>query len=74
MNEQLKGIVKWYDKAKVYGFIVANNRDYFVHKNAIKSGESELMQGQHVIFTAAPAKKGQQAADVRVVEANGNVI
>ena len=70
---QLSGKVKWYDSKKAFGFVISNGRDYFVHRKCIKSGEDILLEGQTVTFTPKPGTKGEQASELRVIEANGNV-
>jgi len=65
-----EGTVKWFDAQKGYGFITINNedRDVFVHFSAIKEeGFRTLEQGQIVSFSIVNGKKGDQAANVRII-------
>ena len=63
------GHVKWFDKAKGFGFIEQENgEDVFVHFRAISSsGFRTLIEGQAVSFTIQQGSKGLQAADVEVI-------
>lgn len=65
----MEGTVKWFDTKKGYGFIVVDGKDIFVHYSAInQEGHKSLDQGQHVTLDLVDGKKGQQAANVTVVE------
>ena len=63
------GHVKWFDKAKGFGFIEQENgEDVFVHFSAISSsGFRTLIEGQAVSFNIQQGSKGLQAADVEVI-------
>ncbi len=60
------GKVKWFNDAKGFGFITADNgKDVFVHFSAIKStGFKALKEGQQVEFDMEDGPKGAQAANV----------
>jgi len=65
----LEGIVKWFNTNKGYGFINRNGKNIFVHKNTIKgSGVKTLREGQKVRFEIVSGPKGDQAANVQVIE------
>lgn len=67
MNEKIQGIVKWFDEAKGFGFIVANGKDYFVHYSAIQTeGFKTLYDGQCVFFNEIKSSKGYQADCVTI--------
>ena len=61
-----KGIVKWFNAAKGYGFIRRETgEDVFVHFSAIQdSGYRTLEEGQAVEFEVVKGPKGLQAANV----------
>jgi cold shock protein len=68
--KRVKGIVKWFNGAKGYGFISpeGGGKDVFVHYSAIQGkGYKELKEGDSVEFTAEEGPKGLQAAAVEVV-------
>ncbi|ALP69998.1 Cold shock protein CspA [Candidatus Nasuia deltocephalinicola] len=65
----LKGIVKWFNDAKGYGFIIGENgdEDLFVHFSAIlMQGFKTLREGQKVIYKKLKTLKGIQAVDVEI--------
>jgi cold shock protein len=64
--ERLKGVVKWFNNAKGYGFIGRDNgADVFVHYSAISSeGYKSLQEGDEVEFEITQGPKGPQAANV----------
>lgn len=68
--ERERGTVKWYDKDKGYGFIISSGdkKDYFVHRNQIKTMEGYLVDGQVVEFEVGQGTKGPMAMDVRSSE------
>ncbi|PIQ85014.1 MAG: cold-shock protein [Candidatus Omnitrophica bacterium CG11_big_fil_rev_8_21_14_0_20_45_26] len=61
-----KGVVKWFDNAKGYGFIASETgNDVFVHHTAIQgSGYKTLDEGQQVEFEITKGPKGEQATNV----------
>ena len=65
----MKGIVKWFNDEKGFGFIVSdNNEDIFVHYSAIKSeGYKTLNQGDIVEFVLVKTTKGLQAKRVIIL-------
>ena len=62
------GIVKWFDNAKGYGFLRADDsltEDVFVHYRSIMGeGYKQLTEGEQVEFLAVRSEKGWQAAEV----------
>lgn len=60
------GKVKWFNDAKGYGFIEAEDGvDVFVHYSVITmSGFKSLREGQTVTYKSIDTPKGRQAADV----------
>src|SRR5277367_2367538 len=61
-----KGVVKWFNAAKGYGFIQrSNGDDVFVHFSAIQmSGYRTLEEGSEVEFEVKRGPKGLQAENV----------
>jgi cold shock protein len=64
-----KGVVKWFNAAKGFGFIQRENgEDVFVHFSAINSsGYRSLDEGAHVQFTVKKGPKGLQDEEVTIV-------
>lgn len=65
-----KGIVKWFNNEKGYGFIEgSNNEDIFIHYSVIKQdGYKSLETGQVVKYEANKTNKGLQAKCVEEIE------
>ncbi|MBI4905235.1 MAG: cold shock domain-containing protein [Acidobacteria bacterium] len=64
-----KGVVKWFNAAKGYGFIQrSTGEDVFVHFSAIQmNGYRTLDQGLEVEFELKTGPKGLQAENVQRV-------
>mgnify|MGYP000358184632 CR=1 FL=1 len=63
------GTVKWFNDAKGFGFITRESGpDVFVHFSSITgNGFKSLQEGMQVEFDVVDGKKGDQAANVRVL-------
>jgi len=61
-----KGVVKWFNESKGFGFIEQENgADVFVHFSSIQGeGFKSLAEGQEVSFDVVQGAKGLQAANV----------
>ena len=61
-----KGIVKWFNASKGFGFIEQEDgADVFVHHSAIQSdGFKTLDEGASVTFEVVDGQKGPAAANV----------
>jgi len=68
MAERIQGTVKWFSRAKGYGFITPDGeatKDVFVHYSAIRGeGFRNLEEGDRVEFEVEDSPKGPQAAQV----------
>ena len=66
----MKGIVKWFNNEKGYGFIESGNlADIFVHYSVIKKdGYKTLNEGDQVIFKLIETSKGLQAQEVEALQ------
>lgn len=61
----IKGIVKWFNDDKGYGFIsTESDSDVFVHWRDISSWDRSLSQGDEVEFMVTKTAKGFQAVNV----------
>ncbi len=62
----MKGIVKWFNNKKGYGFIAGeDNKDYFVYFNDINmDGFKTIKFNQQVSFKPTDTEKGAQAMEV----------
>ena len=58
-----KGIVKWFNDSKGFGFIEQENgKDLFVHHTSINAaGFKSLKEGDHVTFEIEEGNKGPAA-------------
>ena len=63
-----RGMVKWYDARRQYGFLVrAGEPELYVHRSAVVGGRA-LRPGDLVEFAVAATDRGPAAADVTLVE------
>lgn len=72
-----KGTVKWFNNAKGYGFIVAEDseEDIFVHYSSIDMhGYRTLKTGQEVMFDAIAGPNGIHATAIRPVEGAQDIV
>ena len=70
------GKVKWYDAEKGFGFITVDEGegpDVFVRASALPKGVTTLKPGTRLEFGVAQGRKGDQALQVRVLEAPPSV-
>jgi CspA family cold shock protein len=69
-TEQLDGVVKWYDPARGFGFILPSDggKDVFVHVTALRrAGIDDLQPGQNVRMQVAQARRGREAAAIQLL-------
>lgn len=68
---QQTGIVKWFNNAKGYGFIIPDESggDIFAHYSSIAmEGYKTLKAGQLVAFDTIPGPKGLHASGIRTLD------
>jgi CspA family cold shock protein len=67
--ERIRGVVKWFNNAKGYGFLGHDGGpDVFIHYSAITGdGYKSLQEGDPVEFEIVQGQKGPQAANVSKV-------
>lgn len=69
------GKVKWYDAAKGFGFIAADDgKDVHVRADALPAGVTSLKSGVRVEFGVAQGRRGEQALQVRLLDAPASVV
>lgn len=62
-----KGIVKWFDESKGYGFIQSGRENIFVHYSGIATeGFKTLSEGQRVVFDVVDSPRGPKAINVKI--------
>jgi len=66
-SETLKGVVKWFNDAKGFGFIEhPSGKDVFVHYSAIEAdGFKTLKDGEEVLYEIKEGPKGLHASRVQ---------
>ena len=67
----MKGIVKWYNARKGYGFITPDDKtdDVFVHATALKTcGLKKLYTGSEVSFETDEDDKGKRAKSLKILK------
>ena len=67
----MKGIVKWYNARKGYGFITPDDKsdDVFVHATSLKTcGLKKLYTGSEVSFETDQDDKGKRAKSIKILK------
>lgn len=65
----IQGHIKFFDKKKRFGFIVAENNEYFFHAQGTNPRDFKRLQdGVAVKFVLVQGKKGLQADKVEIVK------
>jgi CspA family cold shock protein len=63
-----QGVIKFFDRKKRFGFIVADKQEYFFHATATKSENfKNLRDATHVTFIVIQGKKGPQADKIELI-------
>ena len=70
MAERQRGMVKWFDARKGYGFIQREDgEDVFVHASAIRGdARTALAEDERVEFEIVQDNKGPRAEDVVLLD------
>ncbi|MFW6774382.1 cold-shock protein [Nocardioides sp. CPCC 205120] len=69
------GKVKWYDAAKGFGFLSTDTgQDVHVRADALPAGTTTLKAGTRVEFGIAQGRRGDQALQVRLLDAPSSVV
>ena len=67
----MKGIVKWYNARKGYGFITPDDKsdDVFVHATSLKTcGLKKLYTGSEVSFETDQDDKGKRVKSIKILK------
>lgn len=68
MTGRKRGVVKWFDTKKGFGFILdSDEKEHFIHYSGIRAGDKSyktLVEGQRVSFISSNGEKGLRATDV----------
>ncbi|GBQ31659.1 transcriptional regulator cold shock protein [Gluconacetobacter sacchari DSM 12717] len=67
--QEMRGVVKWYNATKGFGFITpeSGGKDIFVHASALeRSGLTGLTEGQTANVQVVQGQKGPEAASISV--------
>ncbi len=68
------GKVKWFDPERGFGFLSQQEgEDVYVHADALPAGVTTLKAGTRVEFGIAQGRRGDQALQVRLVDAPASV-
>ena len=68
------GKVKWFDPERGFGFLSQQDGpDVYVHSDALPEGVTTLKPGTRVEFGIAQGRRGDQALQVRLVDAPASV-
>jgi cold shock protein len=69
-TEAVDGVVKWYDTARGFGFVLPSDggKDVFVHVTALhRAGIEELQPGQSVRLQVAQGRRGREALALQLL-------
>lgn len=67
--DRVRGIVKWYDEVKNYGFITPDmgGKDIFFHRTDLETLEQTVEKGARVEYEIGQGPKGPQAKAIRAI-------
>ncbi len=63
----ISGVVKWFDPAKGFGFVIADTGgpDILLHANVLRNfGQSSIADGSQIRLTVQSTERGKQAVEV----------
>jgi cold shock protein len=64
VNMRIRGVVRWFNNSRGYGYIEANGQDVFVHSSASTGhGLKNLLEGDRVEWCDEDSHRGPPAAD-----------
>lgn len=67
-HTKINGTIKFFDRKKRFGFIIAGKDEYFFHAAATNPGDFKLLQdGVAVRFHVIQGKKGPQADGIEII-------
>ena len=72
--DRVRGVVKWFDEGKNYGFItpdIGGGKDLFFHRTDIESIDQTVEQGSRVEYEVGQGTKGPQAKKVKPISTEG---
>lgn len=66
---RVSGVIKFFDRKKRFGFIIAKDHEYFFHVAATRPRDFKALQdGVAVTFNIIKGKKGPQADQIEIVK------
>jgi cold shock protein len=67
LMDRERGVVKWYNETKNYGFITPDHGggDLFFHRTDLETVEQTIEQGERVEYEIGSGAKGPQAKAIR---------
>ncbi len=67
-GKKVSGTIKFFDRKKRFGFIVAGKQEYFFHAASTKPADFKALQdGAAVQFDIIQGKKGPQADNIEMM-------
>ena len=67
-GKRLTGTIKFFDRKKRFGFIIAKQQEYFLHEKSTNPKDFRALQdGAKVSFVLVKGKKGLQADKIQIV-------
>ncbi len=67
-NKKISGTIKFFDRKKRFGFIIAGKNEYFFHAAATRPSDFKALQdGAAVRFNVIQGKKGPQADNIEII-------